>query len=151
MQKPAAACIREVCLSCELQDKLMCVHKKQDLFGFAVLFLNVFAPFILGMIDGGHLYGILVWLTLCIIFFGYVESLILCRHCPHYKEEGNILRCHANWGLPKIPKIDPRRMNKTEQVVWLIYAVLIVFFLGSFLYIRWTMDVFSLGFSLFVC
>jgi hypothetical protein len=51
--------------------------------------------------------------------------LILCRHCPHYAEEGFTLKCHANSGLPKIPKFDPRPLSRVEQVVWLGYAGLL--------------------------
>jgi hypothetical protein len=83
----------------------MCTHTKQDLFGFAALFLNIFIPFILGMIEGGHLYGIIIWLTLCIIFFGYVEALILCSHCPHYKEEGNTLGATLTGGFLRYLKL----------------------------------------------
>ena len=106
----------------------MCVYSKQDLVGFAVLFMNIFFPFTAGMIQGKHYLGLLVWIILSIIFFGYIEALVLCRHCPHYKEDGKTLRCHANWGLPKIPSYDPRPMNRVEQVVWLLYATILLFF-----------------------
>jgi hypothetical protein len=106
----------------------MCVHSKKDLLNFAVLIMNIFVPFCAGMVAGKHYYGILFWIILDLIFFVYVEAFILCRHCPQYKEEGKTLRCHANWGLPKIPSYDPRPMNRIEQVVWLFYVSLIVFY-----------------------
>jgi hypothetical protein len=57
----------------------------------------------------------------------------LCRHCPHYAEQGFLLRCHANSGLPKIPRFDPRQMNKVERVVWLVYvAVLFMYYVPFF-------------------
>jgi len=62
----------------------------------------------------------------------YFEALILCRHCPHYKEEGNTLKCHANWGCPQIPAYNPRPMNRTEQIVWLISAAVIMFYWAPF-------------------
>jgi hypothetical protein len=57
----------------------------------------------------------------------------LCRHCPHYYERGFLLKCHANWGLPKIPKFNPRPMSRIERVVWLIYgAVLLLYYVPFF-------------------
>jgi hypothetical protein len=71
----------------------------------------------------------MVWFVLA-IFFCYLEALVLCRHCPHYAEKGFWLRCHANWGLPKIPKMNPRPMNSFEKVTWLLYvAVLFLYYI----------------------
>lgn len=127
-------------MGCELDGKLICLHTKKDLLDFYVIVINIFIPFFAGMIAGGHWYGLLSWGFLAVIFFGYLEALILCRHCPHYKEEGNTLRCHANWGLPKIPAYDPRPMNHTEQIVWLFSAAVIMFYWVPFFIIakQWT-------------
>lgn len=62
------------------------------------------------------------------VFFFYVEQLVLCRHCPHYAEKGFFLSCHANWGLPKIPKFSARPLNRVEQVVWLAFVFLLFLF-----------------------
>lgn len=44
------------------------------------------------------------------------ENLILCSHCPYYAEGGrHTLRCHANIGLLKLWKFDPRPMNSVEK------------------------------------
>lgn len=60
--------------------------------------------------------------------------MVLCRHCPHYAEEGLILRCHANYGLPKIPRFSARRLSRVENVVFLGYvAVLGLFYVPFFL------------------
>lgn len=110
----------------------MCIHTKQDLLDFFMIAGNIFVPFFAGMILGKHWYGLLSWFVLAVFFFGYFEALILCRHCPHYNEEGKTLRCHANWGCPKIPEYDPRPMNRTEQIVWLISAAVIMFYWAPF-------------------
>ncbi len=128
----AAACIRETCEGCEIDGKLMCIHTRQDLLDFYMIICNLFVPFFAGMIVGKYWYGILGWFVLTVFFFGYFEALILCRHCPHYKEEGNTLKCHANWGCPKIPAYNPRPMNRTEQIVWLISAAVIMFYWAPF-------------------
>ncbi len=121
----AAACARQTCAGCEIEGRLLCIHRPADLLDFAVLAVGCFVPFFAGMVIGRFWVGLVVWLGLAFVFFGYVEALVLCRHCPHYAEEGFTLRCHANWGLPKIPAFDPRPLNRTEQVIWVAYVVVL--------------------------
>ncbi len=121
----AAACVRQTCTGCEIEGKLLCIHTRADLIDFLVLFVTYAIPAFAGMIIGQFWLGLAAWLTLAVIFFGYVEALILCRHCPHYAEQGFLLGCHANSGLPKIPKFDPRPLNKVEQIAWLLYATVL--------------------------
>ena len=61
---------------------------------------------------------LLVWLGLIVGFFGFVEIRVMCSHCPHYAEEGNTLRCWANYGSPKLWKYRPGPMNSLEKVVF---------------------------------
>jgi hypothetical protein len=130
---PAAACTRQTCKGCELQGKLLCVHTPRDLLDFAVLFVVWAIPFLAGMILGRFWIGLAVWGALAVLFFGYVEALVLCRHCPHYAERGFTLSCHANWGLPKIPRFSPRPVNRLEGTVWLIYgAILFLYYVPFF-------------------
>ena len=46
----------------------MCLHTKKDLLDFYVIVINIFIPFFSGMIAGGHLYGLLDWGFLGVIF-----------------------------------------------------------------------------------
>jgi hypothetical protein len=129
----AAACSRQTCEGCEIQGKLMCVHTPRDLMDFWVIFMSYAIPFFAGMIIGKFWLGLAAWFGLAALFFGYVEALVLCRHCPHYAEEGFTLKCHANWGLPKLPGFDPRPLSKIEQVGWLVYvAVLFLWYVPFF-------------------
>jgi len=121
----AAACIRSSCEGCSIRGKLLCVHTKEDLVGFGVLFIGWLVPFLAGMIRGKHWIGLGVWVGLAAVFFGYLEALVLCRHCPQYAEEGSTLKCHANWGLPKIPRLDPRPLSGAEKAIWLAYGVVL--------------------------
>lgn len=121
-QVPLLTCSRKACEGCELRGRLLCVADHRDVLDFFLLFAVVFVPFMAGMIIGRFWLGILAWFGLAAVFFGYVEALVLCRHCPHYGEKGFLLRCHANWGLPKVPKFDPRPLTRAEQIVWLLYA-----------------------------
>ncbi|UCC61109.1 MAG: hypothetical protein JSV02_04625 [Dehalococcoidia bacterium] len=130
----AAACSRDTCEGCAIQGKMLCIHTGKDLVDFAVLFITWAVPFFAGMIIGKFWIGLAVWFGLALLFFVYVEALILCRHCPHYAEEGFILRCHANSGFPKIPKFNPRPMGRIEQVIWLLYvAVLFLYYVPFFI------------------
>ncbi len=124
-KESAKACVQKTCNGCEIDEKLLCVHTELDLVDFAVLFGAWLLPFIAGMVIGQFWIGLSIWVGLAVIFFGVMEAYILCRHCPHYAEDGFTLKCHANWGLPKFPKIDPKPLNKTEKVVWLIYAAIL--------------------------
>lgn len=124
----SAACSRQDCEGCKIQGKLICVHTPKDLIDFYVLFMGWVIPFLAGMIIGKF------WIGLAVIFFGYVEALVLCRHCPHYAEKGFLLRCHANWGLPKIPKFNPLPLNFLEKVIWILYvAVLFLYYVPFFI------------------
>ena len=35
-----------------------------------------------------------------------------CSHCPYWAEEGNVLHCHANYGVFKIWKFNPKPMSR---------------------------------------
>jgi hypothetical protein len=130
----AAACSRQSCEGCEIQGKLLCIHTLKDLMDFYVLFTGWFVPFLAGMIIGKFWIGLAVWVGLAVLFFGCVEAFVLCRHCPHYAEEGFLLRCHANWGLPKLPGFDPRPLNFREKTIWLLYAaVLFLYYIPFFI------------------
>lgn len=133
-KKTAAACSRQDCESCEIQGKLLCIHTRKDLIDFFVLFMAWAIPFLAGMINGGYWMGLALWLGLAVLFFGYVEALVLCRHCPHYAEKGFLLRCHANWGLPKIPNFNPRPSHFWEKAIWLSYvALLFLYYIPFFI------------------
>ena len=123
--QPARACVRESCAGCEIQGRLICRARPADLVDFAAPALGWFIPFFWGMIAGRHWWGLGVWLGLAALFFGYVEAHVLCRHCPAYAEPGATLRCHANWGLPKLPPYDPRPLRRWEGWVFLGYAALL--------------------------
>jgi hypothetical protein len=130
----AAACSRQDCEGCEIQGKLLCIHTPKDLLDFYVLFAGWMIPFLAGMIIGGYWLSLAVWVGLAVLFFGYIEALILCRHCPHYAEKDFLLRCHANWGLPKIPGFSPRPLSLAEKAIWLCYvAVLFLYYIPFFI------------------
>ena len=60
----AAACSQSDCEACDIQGKLLCVHKPKDLIDFYVLFISWAIPFFAGMIIGKFWVGIMVWFVL---------------------------------------------------------------------------------------
>ena len=62
---------------------------------------------------------LVVWIALCVAFFGFIEIRVMCSHCPHYAEEGSSLRCWANYGSPKPWRYRPGPMSTAEKVVFI--------------------------------
>jgi hypothetical protein len=56
-----------------------------------------------------------LWLAYSLFFFFVWEARVLCRHCPYWAGAGNMLRCHANYGVFKIWKYDPGPMSRVEK------------------------------------
>ena len=147
----AAACSRQSCEGCEIQGKLLCVHKPVDVVDFGVLAVAWGIPFFAGMIIGKFWVGLFIWLVLAALFFGYFEALLLCRHCPHYAEKGFTLKCHANWGFPKIPRLSPRPLNIVEKIALLFYgAVLFLYNIPFFVASRQWLILIITTWALFV-
>lgn len=133
----AAACMRETCDGCPPEGRSLCLHTPRDAFDFAFLAIGFFIPFLAGMVIGGFWLGLAVWVVLAVFFLVYVEALVLCRHCPHYAEEGFTLSCHANFGLPKIPRFSPRPLSRVEKIFFPGYvAVLGLFYVPFFVLSR---------------
>jgi hypothetical protein len=61
---------------------------------------------------------VLIWVGLCVGFFGFVEIRVMCSHCPHYAEEVAALTCWANYGSPKLWKYRPGPMSTAEKAVF---------------------------------
>lgn len=145
---PAAACNQTSCEGCEIQGELICYAMPADLVDFGLLVFGWLIPFTIGMIRGRYWLGLGIWLVLAAAFFTYIEAYVLCRHCPAYKEPGGTLRCHANWGLPKLPPYDPRPMARWEGFIFLGYVALLFtyqvpFFMASGQWVLLTWSVWS--------
>ena len=126
------ACSRQSCDDCEIQGDRICVATPSDPSTSASCSSTGWSPSWSAdrrrVLDRpGRLSGSAT------LFFGYVETFVLCRHCPAYAEEGPTLRCHANWGLPKFPRFDPRPLNRLEGATFLGYgAVLFLYHIPFF-------------------
>ena len=72
----AAACSQFKCDDCEIQGKLLCIHKPADLIDFYVLFMGWAIPFFSGMIIGKFWAGIIV-----LIVAGWTMQRTQCNRC----------------------------------------------------------------------
>jgi len=54
----AAACSREACGGCEIEEKLICVAIPKDVVDLVVVFVNRFIPFLAGMMTGKFWIGL---------------------------------------------------------------------------------------------
>ena len=59
----------------------------------------------------------LTWVAILVVFFVFVEIRVLCSHCPHYAEDSRVLRCWANYGMPKVWPYRPGPMTWVEKAV----------------------------------
>lgn len=110
------------CIECSLDEKLICRYNKKQW----QYLISTLIPWILleagGLIFIGFVPG--KWwplitysgVTIAFFFLG-IKSYVLCSHCPFYAEEGKILHCPANTGLPKFWKYRPGPMNTFEKII----------------------------------
>jgi hypothetical protein len=117
--EPQPTCEGYGCEGCSLNGDLNCRFEKENLIRFLAMVLPFIASGVLGLYIVGTITGtqtpLIAYAAYYVAFFLVIEPLILCRHCPHYAREGPIIRCHANYGLPRLWKYDPRPMNTLEK------------------------------------
>jgi hypothetical protein len=104
----------------------MCRFDTGDLVSFLINFLPIAIVAVAGVIRAGYGWYLLGWLAFSLFFFFVWEARVLCRHCPYWAEEGRVLHCHANHGVIKIWKYEPGPMTTSEQVQFLLGALILV-------------------------
>lgn len=122
--KPVHTCNRDSCENCELRPELNCHFKPEQLL---IFYLIALPSLIIGGIGtfNHSLAALLIWLAMIIVFFFVVEIRVLCSHCPHYALQGTVIRCHANFGIPKLWKYRPGPLNNLEKTTLLAGFILI--------------------------
>jgi len=105
----------------------MCRYERKDTLHFFMIILPFFVTAIGGVICGGYGRWLFGWLAFMLLFFFVWEARVLCSHCPYWAEEGNVLHCHANYGVIKLWKYRPGPMSRSEQLQFLVGSV---FFIG---------------------
>ena len=109
-----------VCEDCDLGERLTCRFGGRALARFYALLLPAVVPAagtlaIHALTLGG--WPVAVYAAFLVLFFGVIETRLLCRHCPFYAREGAVLRCPANFGVPRLWRSDPRPSSTRENVL----------------------------------
>jgi hypothetical protein len=121
------------CQECQANGKLMCHFDKTDTLHFFMIIFPFGVTAIAGTIGAGYGRFLWLWLAYAIFFFFVWEARVLCRHCPYWAEESNVLHCHANYGVIKIWKYQSSPMSKSERIQFIIGALLLIGFPFPFL------------------
>ncbi len=116
------------CLSCLNHTNLICRYDPADLFHFFMLFLPLAITAIGGAIVSGMGVYLWYWLAYAIFFFFIWEANVLCSHCPYWAEPSHVLHCNANYGVIKLVRYKPQPMSHSEQVQFIIGALILALF-----------------------
>ncbi len=111
----------------------MCRFEPRDMLAFFMNILPFFVITIAGSIRAGYGWYLSLWFAYSMFFFFVWEARVLCSHCPHWAEEGRVLRCHANYGVVKIWRFRPGPMSRPEQIQFTLGALIWVGFPFIFL------------------
>jgi hypothetical protein len=144
---PCTSKISASCEDCNLNGSLMCRYDSRDTTHFFMIILPFFVTTIGGMVAGGYGWWLFGWLAYMIFFFFVWEAHVLCSHCPYWANEGRILRCHANYGVFKLWRYHPEPMGRSEQVQFLIGALLVILYPLVFLLIGGEYLLAGIGFA----
>jgi hypothetical protein len=110
------------CEGCSIEGHLMCRFDSKDMVGFLLNVLPFAVTAVIGAIQAGYGWYLLLWLAYSLFFFFVWEARILCSHCPMWAEESRVLHCHANGGVIKIWGYRPGPMSRSERVQFLVGA-----------------------------
>lgn len=120
------------CAECELDERLMCDGSLKYSLYFGAPILLGLIPAIIGIRLSGYslLIKILIfvgWVAYALFFFNVWESRMLCNHCPYYADDSErTLHCPINKGMLKTSKYDPRPINTSEKIQFIVGALILV-------------------------
>lgn len=115
--KPLSTCSRESCNKCGIHSEITCHFTLIQLLRF---YLFVLPSFLIGgtAIYNYSITGFISWVLIMALFFLLIGIRVLCSHCPHYNESSLIMRCWANYGVPKFWKFRPQPMSFLEKAIY---------------------------------
>jgi hypothetical protein len=124
MIKTIKICKSSSCDNCKIQKKIKCHFNLIDLIIFYLLSIP---PFLYGgyILFNINIVLLVIWLLIIFLFFCVLEIKILCSHCPHYAESSLILQCWANYGLLKLWKYNPNKINNFEKALFIIGLIFV--------------------------
>jgi len=116
IKKPLKSCSKESCDECEIHSRIICRFHPGQFIRFYLILLPSLITGIIGTYN--YNYNIFIsWILMIAMFFLLIGIRVLCTHCPHYNESPEIIRCWANWGVPKLWKYRPSPMNVYEKAI----------------------------------
>jgi len=124
-RKPLETCDFKDCDVCTVRSAVHCHFHAPDLMRFFAMFLPAAILGVIGVVRTGWLH-LLPMAGIFIGYFGFLEIRVMCSHCPHYADEGNHLRCWANYGSPKLWRYRPGPMSGWEKF-WFLAGMAAVF------------------------
>lgn len=116
------------CESCLNHTNLLCRYNPADLFHFFMIFLPLAVTAIGGAIVSGMGVYLWFWLAYALFFFFIWEANVLCSHCPYWVEPSRVLHCNANYGVIKLVRYKPQPMSRSEQVQFILGALILALF-----------------------
>ncbi|MBC8255141.1 MAG: hypothetical protein H8E35_14095 [Ardenticatenia bacterium] len=130
------------CENCKDKNLLFCKFDQSILTAFIMLFLPFFVASFFSLVIVGvvtHVWWFLILdIVLFLAIFGFIETGVLCRHCPYYSRPGTNLKCLADNGCFRIWKYNPKPLHKWEQAtMYVYYVVLTLISVGGTAYGIW--------------
>lgn len=137
--KPLNTCNEKTCNNCDVKVLVNCHFNMKLLIRFFGIAVPCFIIAGIGICLFNYLY-IIPWVTVILLYFGFVEIRVMCSHCPHYAEtEIKTLKCWANYGSPKIWRYRPGPMSLPEKIVFFsgivifLYPIIIMYISKQFI------------------
>ena len=121
---PTANCGAESCKNCPLTKEIQCHHRPLDFLWHLAILAPVIATGGIGLWYSGK--GILTsWILQLILFSVFIKTRVLCSHCPRYVERGDILRCWAGFGIPKLWRYQTGTLSVGERIVFFASHIIV--------------------------
>jgi len=120
--KPIATCAAPDCEDCPAAGAVQCHFRLKHWLFFAAVWIPGFAVGVAGVLPFG-VWPLVGWGAVMVAFFVFLETRVLCSHCPHYAERGWTLSCWANHGIPKLWRYRPGPTSVTEKLAFLLGLV----------------------------
>ena len=121
------------CAGCEISGVIQCRWNRKRVLNFFGIYLLFTLPSWYGLILlrswGGIGVFALTYLVFSVVYFIFIEMLVLCSHCPYYNKKGKFLQCQSSkHGMPKIWKYKPSPLNNVEKTFTLLGMVMFLIF-----------------------
>lgn len=123
--KPINSCRQNSCDSCRIHTEVTCHLTFKKLISYWLFVLPALLTGAIALLRNSHNLFI-CWALLTGLFFLLFGIRVLCTHCPHYNRSSRIMKCWANYGLPKLWRYRPEPINKAEKTI-LISGFFLVF------------------------